>query len=237
MTSRMHCVLVLALTGLLIPFAHGAISPADACAKFPVPPKVKLQQVAQGMVVSGVPMNIVRMESETPVKAVLQFYRGAWASESKELAPLEYPLGPWQVIAALRGECFYTVQLKDFGAGGSEGLLGVSAAPGKQPPKEAVPMLPGSDVVNDLAHNDNGKTARTVMVKNGFSPAANADFYRRNLESEGWRVTNHYRLSDSPQQGDVVIFRKGVRELSIATTRDPQDARQSNVLLNYVDQP
>ena len=103
--------------------------------------------------------------------------------------------------------------------------------------QEAVPMLPGSSTLNDLAHNDGGRTARTVLVKNGFSTAANADFYRRNLESEGWKVTNHYRLQQPENKGDVLVLRQGVRELSITATRDPQDARQSNVLLNYVDQP
>ncbi len=213
------------------------VSPARVCPEFPTPRKVKLQQVADGMEVNGVPMTIVRMESDEPIKTMQTFFRNAWASGDKRLAPVEYALGPWQVVAAQRGDCFYTAQLKPFGRDGTEGLLGISAPPGKARVQEAVPMLPGSSTLNDLAHNDGGRTARTVLVKNGFSTAANADFYRRNLESEGWKVTNHYRLQQPENKGDVLVLRQGVRELSITATRDPQDARQSNVLLNYVDQP
>jgi hypothetical protein len=212
-------------------------APTDACPAFPTPRKAKLVRVADNMLVNGVPMTIVRLESEEPLEAIQAFYRQSWASAEKRFAPIEYELGPWQVIAAQRGECFYTAQLKNFGRTGSEGLLGVSAPPGKEVVTEAVPMLPGSRLLNDLAHNDGGKTARSVMLNNGFTPAANADFYRRNLESDGWKVSNHYRLDQPNQKGDVMVFRKGVRELSLTTMRDPQDAKRANVLLNYVDQP
>jgi hypothetical protein len=40
---------------------------------------------------------------------------------------------------------------------------------------------------------------------------------------------NHY--------GDAIVLRNGLRELSIVATRDAKNANQSNVLLNYVDQP
>ena len=95
-------------------------------------------------------------------------------------------------------------------------------------------MLPGSTVLNDIAHNDAGKTARTVVLKNGFSPAANADFYRRNLGDLGWRVTNHYRMAQPDRNGDVMVLKNGLRELSVTMTRA---GNESNVLLNYVDQP
>jgi hypothetical protein len=89
-------------------------------------------------------------------------------------------------------------------------------------------------VLNDLAHNDGGKTARTVLLRNGFSTTTNADFYRRNLGDLGWRVTNHYRLDQPNQKGDVLVMKNGVREVSVTATRQ---GKESNVLLNYVDQP
>ena len=61
-----------------------------------------------------------------------------------------------------------------------------------------------------------------------------ADFYRRNLGDRGWHVTNHYRLGQPNQNGDVMVLKNGLRELSVTMTRA---GSESNVLLNYVDQP
>lgn len=217
--------------------AASAKDPLAACPEFPAPKKAKMQSVAEQMEINGLPMAIKHLESTDEPGTILAFYREKWAATEKVPAPVEYPLGPWQVIASLRGECFYTVQVKPFGKNGSEGLLGVTTAPGKASVKEAVPMLPGSTVLNDLGHNDAGKTARTVLLKNGFSTATNADFYLRNLTDQGWSVTNHYRMKQPEHYGDVIVLRNGLRELSIAATRDAKNANWSNVLLNYVDQP
>lgn len=217
--------------------ALASSDPLRSCPEFPVPKKVKLQTVADRMDVDGMPMAILRLESGDGPSTILAFYREKWAATEKTPAPVEYPLGPWQVIASLRGDCFYTVQVKPFGKNGTEGLLGMTAEPGRVSVKEAVPMLPGSTVLNDIGHNDAGKTARTVLLKNGFSTATNADYYQRNLTDQGWKVTSHHRMQQPDRYGDVMMLRNGIRELSITTTRDAKNANQSNVLLNYVDQP
>ena len=229
-------IAALLLTATAIPVVHAADT-LGACPEFPAPKKARLQLVAERMEVNDVPMAIRRLESDEEPKSILAFYRELWAAKDRGHAPVEYPLGPWQVIASQRGDCFYTVQVKSFGRNGSEALLGVTAAPGRVTVKEAVPMLPGSTVLNDLGHNDGGKTARTVLLKNGFSTATNADFYRRNLTDQGWRVTNHYRMTQPERYGDVMVLKNELRELSITATRDASDARLSNVVLNYVDQP
>jgi hypothetical protein len=214
--------------------AMAAKDPLRACPDFPAPKKAKLQVVADQMDFNGIPMSVRRIESEAPPEDILAFYRKLWAATEKIRGPEEYPLGPWQVIASLRDNCFYTVQVKPFGKNGTEGFLGLTAPPSGKTVKEELPKLPGSTVLNDISHNDAGKTARTVVLTNGFSPAANADFYRRNLGDQGWRVTNHYRLEQPNQNGDVMVLKNGLRELSITMTRQ---GRESNVLLNYVDQP
>lgn len=216
--------------------ARAASDPTKDCAAFPTMKKMKLESVASQMDFNGIPMAIRRFESPEAPEAVLAFYRDKWSAGAAAKAPVEYPLGPWQVIATLKEPCFYTVQVKSFGKGGSEGLLGLSAPPSdKTTVKEDVPMLPGSKLINDIAHNDAGKTARTVLLKNGFSSATNADFYRSNLGDQGWKVLTHHRGGDGADaRGDVLVMKKGVREVSIAIT---QKGSESNVLLNYVDQP
>ncbi len=230
-----HATILPAMLVLAANAAMAAKNPLRSCPEFPLPKKAKVQAVASQLDFNGMPMDIRRLESEEPPAALLAFYREKWAATDKIRGPAEYPLGPWQAIATLRENCFYTVQYKPFGKGGTEALLGVSTPPAEgKVVREQVPMLPGSTVINDLGHNDAGKTARTVLIKNGFSTAANADFYRRNLGDAGWRVTNHYRMDQPGRNGDVLVLRNGVRELSVTATRQ---GRESNVLLNYVDQP
>lgn len=208
--------------------------PLRNCPEFPVPKTARLQAVAPQIDFGGVPMSIRRLESKEPPNALVAFYREKWAATAQVRGPVEYPLGPWQVIASLRDNCFFTVQYKPFGTDGTEALLGISAPPAETGAREQVPMPPGSTVINDLGHNDAGRTARTVLLRNGFSPAANAEFYRRNLADLGWRVTNHYRLDKPGRNGDVMVLRNRQRELSVSITRA---GGESNVLLNYVDQP
>jgi hypothetical protein len=216
------------------PLAHAASNPVQACPEFPIPKKLKAESVAQQMDFNGIPMAIRRIEGEQSPESVLAFYREKWAATAKLRGPEEYPVGPWKVIASLRENCFYTVQVKPFGKGGVEGLLGLTAMTDKDVVREKVPTLTGSTVLNDISHNDGGKTARTVLIKNRYTTAANTDFYRRNLTGDGWIVTNHYQMNNPGGKGEVMVLRNGPRELSITATRDGQDA---NVLLNYVDQP
>jgi hypothetical protein len=237
-SPRTFTVLSATLLASMVSAVAAATQPLDACPDFPIPAKAKLQVVAQQMSVGNVPMKIMHLEIAMPPAVILAYYRAKWAATAAIPAAVEYPLGPWQVIATRRGNCFYTAQLKPLGSNDTEGLLGVTAPPSKSvAAKEAVPMLPGSNVVNDMGHNDSGKTARTVLLSNQFSTLTNADFYQRNLTDQGWQVINRYHMDEPGRNGDVIVLRKGLRELSITATRDARNADTSNVLLNYVDQP
>ena len=227
----------LLLVGLsALPFAAQAASPATKqCAAFPSMKKMKLQSVASEMDFNGIPMSIRRFDSEEDMESIFAFYRSEWAGKGQGgRSPTEYPLGEWKVIAILREPCFYTVQVKPRGKG-SEGLLGLSAPPpDKAQVKEEVPMLPGTRVVNDLAHNDAGKTARTLLLKNGFSADTNADFYLKNLGEQGWKTISNFTGSQRDTRANTMVLKQGVREVSVTIS---QTGSESSVLLNYVDRP
>lgn len=230
-----HASLLLAGLSVLPFAAQAAPNPMKQCAAFPTMKKMKVQSVASEMDFNGIPMVLRRFDSEEEMEAIFAFYRQEWAKVGMGgKAPVEYPLGEWKVIATLREPCFYTVQVKPKGRG-SEGLLGLSAPPSDRPAiKEDVPMLPGTRVVNDIAHNDAGKTARTLLLKNGFSADANADFYRRNLGDQGWKVLSRHQGAVRDTRADTMILKQGVREVSVTVS---QTGRESSVLINYVDQP
>ncbi len=210
-------------------------NPTDACPDFPAPKTARLQSVAQQMSFNDVPMNIRRFDSQDLPEAILVFYRGQWASKERMNAPIEYPLGDWKVIAALRESCFFTVQVMADGRGGSTGFLGVSAPPpDKALVKDEVPMMTGSNVINDIAHRDGGKIGRTVLLSNGFSPDTNATFYRNAYTGLGWQVVNNYRMEKPGIRGNVLVLKNGLREISVTSTKQGDE---SQVLLNFVNQP
>jgi hypothetical protein len=211
-----------------------AANPTDKCPKFATPKKMKVQSVAEQMDYNGFPMSIYRFDSEEDMANIFAFYRQEWASTDPARKPAEYPLGEWQAIASMRDPCFYTVQVKPRGRG-SEGLLGVTAPPAdRMPVKEEVPMLPGSKILNDIAHTDSGKQARTLLLKNTFSADANADFYRRNLGDKGWKMVSGYGGSVRDTRANTMVLQQKAREVSITIT---QKGSTSNVLLNFMDQP
>lgn len=210
-------------------------NPLKVCAEFPAPKKVRLQTVAQQMDFNGVPMGIRRFDSDEAPDTILAFYRDKWAATGKTPKAIEYPLGQWKVIATLRDNCFYTVQVMSDGKSGSTGFLGISAPPPDKPlVKEELPMLTGSNIVNDIAHNDSGKAARTVLLTNGFSPETNATFYRNAYTGKGWQVLTHHRFEKPGGRGDVLVMQDGLREISMTALRMGGDTQ---VLLNFVDKP
>lgn len=184
---------------------------------------------------NDVPMGIRRFDSPDVPETILAFYRGQWAATAKVPGPVEYPLGQWKVIASQRENCFFTVQVMADGKGGSTGFLGMSAPPPDRPAvKPELPMMTGSNIVNDIAHNDAGKIARTVLLTNKFSPEANAGFYRDAYTGQGWQVVAHHRFEKPSGRGDVLVMKDGLREVSVTSLRLDADTQ---VLLNFVDNP
>ncbi len=220
------------LTTLAMAASDGTLK---ACPDFPAPKKAKLQAVSSQMNFNDVPMSIRRFDSTEVPETILAFYRDLWAATAKTPGPVEYPLGQWKAIASQRENCFFTVQVMADGKGGSTGFLGASTPPSDKPlVKAELPMMTGSNVVNDIAHNDSGKIARTVLLTNKFSPEANAGFYRDSYTGRGWQVITHHRFDKPTGRGDVLVMKDGLREVSVTTLRLDADTQ---VLLNFVDTP
>lgn len=206
------------------------------CPRFPEPDNVNLQWVAPYMVYNGVPMSVKRFDSEQRPAAILAFYRQAWASTTPSAAPQEYTVDPWQTIAAMRGKCFFTVQVQAAGKG-STGLLSVTQAPDSPraiSQDRTIPMMSGSTVINDIDHRDGGKTARTLLLSNGFSAETNASFYRQNLGDQGWKTVSSYQMTTKKGPGITLVMKRGLAEASLVITREGQ---QTFVLANLVDNP
>jgi hypothetical protein len=214
----------------------GAMADEIDCPQFPEP-KAAVQWVAPYMLYNGVPMSIRRFDSEQKPAEILAFYRQAWGGGAPSTLPVENIVEPWQTIAVARGKCFFTVQVQAAGPSGSTGLLSVtSTAKGPRviAADKVLPMMTGSKVLNDIEHRDDGKTARTLLLSNSFSPESNADFYRRTLADQGWKPVSSYQMQTKRGPGITLTMKRGLAETSLVFSRS---GSQTTVLANMVDQP
>ncbi len=215
-----------------------ADEPKLDCAPFPAP-EFKLTWVMQDILFNGLPMQVKKFDSPESAQSILAYYRREWKAAPQRPAGIEYEIGEWKVIAALRGTCFYTVQVQRGAGNGSTGLLGVSQL---QDPGQArvagkgIPMMSGSNVVNDINHRDPGKAARTILLMNAFSPAANADFYRRTMTADGWRIIadNTLPIRGGNGEAHTLTLKRGLNEAGMTISRSGEG---SSVLLNMMDKP
>lgn len=208
------------------------------CPDFPEPKApVQVQWVAPYMLYNGIPMSVKRFDSKQKTESILAFYRQTWAAGRDAWALQEYQTGPWKTIAVLRGKCFFTVQVQDVANNGSTGLLSATGTPDQTrviAPDHTVPMMSGSTIKNDIEHFDEGKTARTLLLTNTFSPEANAEFYRERMKDAGWHAVSGYQLKTKKGPGITMVMKRGIAEASLVITRSGRD---TSVLANMVDRP
>lgn len=227
------------LCGLLAIGSITSTAWADSlrCPTFVEPDKAKLEWVSPYMIFNGVPMSVKRFDSEQSPAAILAFYRRAWAKPTGQQQPVENDVPPWQTIGVVQGKCFFTVQVQSANLSGSTGLLSATEASDKPriiPADKVLPMMTGSQIINDIEHRDPGKTARTLLLSNTFSPETNADFYRRMLTDQGWKILSSHQLTTARGPGITIIVKKQLAETNIVITREGSNTM---ILANLVDKP
>jgi hypothetical protein len=233
-----RCLRLRYLSGLIgcALLSTGVVAEELDCPAFAEPP-AKIEIVAPYMIYNGVPMSIKRFDSEKAPSEILAFYRRVWSGGPPASLPVENDVDPWKTIGAARGKCYFTVQVQAAGRSGSTGILSMTRAPEKPRvigPDKTLPMMTGSTVVNDIEHRDEGKSARTLLLSNSFSPESNADFYRRMLGGQGWTAVTSYSLKTKKGPGITLVMKRGLAETSLVITGH---GSQTTVLANLVDRP
>jgi hypothetical protein len=231
--SRKAKALVLAA---VLPCAPALAASPPACPEFPVPEGGRLKWVAPNIVFNGAPLQVKELSTKDEPKQVIQYYRAQWGKQKPHYH--EYELEGWEgAIATLRKQCFYTVQVKSDGNGGTHALLGIST-PADGPlktPGSGFPLAPGSRVLNDIEHYDGGKNGRTLLLTNELAPDTNASYYRRALSGDGWAAVMDKTVNSAKGAARVLVFKRGYHETSISIT--PNGATGSSLLVNTVDRP
>jgi hypothetical protein len=218
-----------------------AISTAHAlpCKQAAVPSDAKVQMIAPDMKMNGVQQTIRAFNSNLSVSDVLAFYRNLWAPLANKDRPgsLEQKLEEWQLISTVDGDCFTTVQVKA-DSKGSYALVSVMKKPSitnKQAKLGAgFPILPGSQVVNDVDYDDGVRNARTIVLSNRSDMAANVSYYKTEFASRGWIAVMEDQPLINGQPSHVMLLKKGLEETTIVISRS---GGQVNVVANLVDRP
>lgn len=236
-TTNLSDPIVRIASALVIGMAAGQVAAEKLdCPHFPEP-NAKIEWVAPYMVFNGVLMSVKRFDSEQKPEAILAFYRTAWAASAGNQAAVENTVAPWQTIGAVRGKCFFSVQVQRAGISGSTGLLSATQASDKPrviAADKVLPMMSGSSVINDIEHRDPGKNARTLLLSNTFSAEANADFYRRTLTDQGWKILSSYQMDTAKGSGITIVLKRQLAEANLVITKNGSNTM---ILANLVDKP
>jgi hypothetical protein len=203
-----------------------------ACDTFPPPEKTHAAWVARDMVMNGVPMSVLQLDSGSAPALLLAHYRRLWQQGGQVI---EYPLEPWQVAATARARCFYTLQVRATPSG-STGLLAVSQPPtaAQAAPSTRFPMPSGSSVLSDIQHRDGIKNGRTVFLRNRLTLDSNASYYRNVLTAQGWTIERERSLNTPLGPSRIFDLARGA-ELAMLTVRRSEG--YSHVLFNTIDRP
>lgn len=195
---------------------------------FPAPKNASVSIVGKDMTVGGKKMHIRQFYTRDRMEKVKQFYRRKWAqSEAEGLPPFtETEVNPpWHIISRLEDGYLLTVQVQRADDGGSWGYLASSelAQGGEQPDANAVPQMPGSEVLHDVKTNDVGQSADTMLLYNKHSLSSNTNYYKSYYMQRGWRTDLDQAIPKGKMH--VLAFTNGKEKINIVLTGDNNHTR------------
>lgn len=196
------------------------------------PPGAYVEWVADDMKLNGVSMRIRRFTSKAPVAEIIAFYRHRWKDR---LPPVENVVGEWTIIGKQQGDYYLTVQVKNAGRGGSEGLLGISELPVAVAGERVAvdidfPKMAGTEVLSNVDSNDFGKHGKTLIFKNDHSVQSNASFYKSMLAVQGWKRNESY----GGIRGDRHLLYFQRRDQSASIVIAPDQGEGTAIVVNIV---
>lgn len=186
-------------------------SATQVCAareEFPAPKWLDRVEVAEKMVINGLPSTVHSFKADKSIEELLDFYRQRW-NDGPPGRPgyREASIPPWHIISRLDGRNLYTVQVQTNDASGLQGYLAIGdleGLPKKGKNSSKVPRMDDSKVINDVISFDPGKKGRTLLLVNRYSVASNSAFYRNYYLDAGWG-----KLVDTDsEEAHLLVFKK-----------------------------
>ena len=216
-SSRMRTVVLKWLLGaLLLQFGSPSIYAAEtAWPKIEIPPSMQLQVVSDGMSINGMQIHILEFRSPQNATELTEWFSKEWEGRIARSRA-----GQWEILAHRERDALITVQMSPVGSQGSRGFIATSnafAPPARNRSRTApaVPMLPGTQLVQDLQAVDAGRKSRTLVLLSDKSSAQNLDFYRARYQEEGYEPVSYGALVRN-ESGGAMILNRGAEQLNVA---------------------
>ena len=223
------CVL-LGILGLGIAPTH-----VQAEVVIPTPSWMEKVEVADKMIINGLPSTVHYFNSDKGLDELLRFYRQRWDSgDKKKPGYREVEFAPWHIISRLEDDKRYllTVQARSAGPLASHGYLAIADLKGmknKSDRGSGIPKIKDSRIVNDLTSFDPGKKGRTVLVVNNYSVASNSEYYRKYYGGRGWGKSIDIEKDGS----QVLAFTRFGKEVNVVISQNFGSSTQ--VVMNIVE--
>ncbi len=203
--------IILILLGLLLNLS------VYAGEDFPPPPRSSVGTVTNSTTVFGMNLAIRKFESFSSIEEVVEFYKNLWG----EGAYAETDMPPWRMLSSRQDDQLFNVQVQYGGSRDVWGYLSISDLPGKLDSGkykvrsgEGFPKMGDSQVINDQLSKDPGKTGRTLLLYNDFSPSANATFYKNYYNGKGWETVMS-EATATGNKGYALHFRQGSETVTV----------------------
>jgi hypothetical protein len=202
---RRFCLLAALCCGTC-PFAMAA----PACPAT-VPAGLSATPVSNGVVTSGLAMDISQVNGKEDVETILGRTEQAWKAAGLE--PRRSSTVGWQVLAVQGNHCLLTLQLTK--RDGSFGYLARSK-PASSAPSAAsmgVALPPGTKVDSSVASNDDGRQGVVVAAHSSLSLAQLSQYFMQQLGQANWSATRSHQVTDRSS---------GISTLFVTAQRDRQ---------------
>jgi len=231
MNSR--TIIALLLLCFVLPYRAFA---GETWPELPMPPKAKVQWVAQHMRVNGAPTRVMQFQSQASREEVVDYYRAHWSGGYDHNVSV-HTVDDARVVGQKHGPFLMTVTVENSEGGGSHGLLSVAQIIGVAFDRSPGPLtlMPDAHVVSVVESEDAGQQSRQVMIVAPQPLASVSRFYEASLTNAGWRPVHDTPIAPARGQsgGRFVVFARDSAEMQLSIV-EPRQGGGTTVLANLV---
>lgn len=191
-------------------------------------PKAEWYWVGQHMAVNGIPTSIKMFTYRGKPEEVAQFYRSLWKAKGHGKQS-ERSFGARTILGYELDGFYYTIQYEE-SRGMVQGKAVVTPTPlnYKSSKKTQLPLPPRAKVYSKVESLDLGKREETVSLEARVDVSYVADFYKRELGSQGWQLVT---ASGDQRNSAVMSFQRGGELLQLTAKALQHNNSQATQLL------
>lgn len=172
------------------------------------PPGLHATLVTERVVVNGMAMKILQVQSKDAVAAVLDRVSAGWQQQGH--AVRRGKAAGWDIVSALGERCLVSLQL--VAKSGSFGYLSRSSGTAAVPSaaSKGVTLPPDARIASSVASEDDGRKSLVLSLSSTRSLADLKQFFMRSLGEQAWQATRSH---------EVVNRKTGVKTLFLTAQK------------------